>query len=77
MEVYYLPSCQSIAPWLADIVAAYFKNNRGWAVALGLGDCSILIFKDRLMVPYDKFAKCDSVEAVLIEAKKRIKRKKR
>lgn len=73
MEVY-KPSAFN-REWLADIVAV-LKNNRGWAVALGLGDCSILIFKDRLMVPSDKFGKCDSVEAVLAEAKKRIKRKK-
>ncbi len=58
--------------WLADIVEV-LKKNKGWAVALGLGPCSILIFADRLMVPADKFAKCDSVQAVLASAQKMIK----
>ncbi len=62
--------------WLADIVAV-LKKNKGWAVALGLGDCSILVYADRLMVPADKFGKCDSVDSVLAAAKKRIKRKKK
>lgn len=74
MEVYDPTSLNR--EWLTDIVAVMHKN-RGWAVALGLGDCSILIYADRLMVPSDKFGNCDSLESVLAEAKKRIKRKKK
>ena len=74
MEVY-APTALN-REWLADIVAV-LKKNKGWAVALGLGDCSILIYADRLMVPSDKFGMCDSVDSILAAAKKRIKRKKK
>jgi hypothetical protein len=62
--------------WLADIVAV-LKRNMGWAVALGLGDCSILIYSDRLLVPADKFTDCMTVDSVIDAARKRIKANQR
>ena len=37
---------------------------------------SVLIYTDKLMVPRDKFSKCDSVDSVIAAAKKLTERKK-
>jgi hypothetical protein len=73
MEVYDRESLHR--QWIDDLVKVLTKN-KGWAVVIGLGDCSILLFADRLLVPSDKFRNCSTVDSVLEAAQKRIKRKK-